>query len=88
VGTAVGQVVVRHMEDPVDKLGRDTFQALVMQALQLRRAYREVFILCDIKGYTVAETALLLGISEDSVMRRLHRARGQIKDANPPRQIL
>jgi len=29
-----------------------TFQALVMQALQLRRIYREVFILRDIKGYS------------------------------------
>jgi DNA-directed RNA polymerase specialized sigma24 family protein len=60
--------------------GRETFQALVMQALQLRRIYREVFILCDIKSYTVAETAAILGISEDSVTRRLRRARSQMRD--------
>ncbi len=55
-----------------------TFQALVMQALQLRRAYREVFILCDIRGYSAGETAVILGISEDSVLRRLGRARNEM----------
>jgi len=55
-----------------------TFQALVMQALQLRRTYREVFILCDIRGYNTAETASMLGISEDSVVRRLARARSEM----------
>ena len=56
----------------------ETFQALVMQALQLRRSYREVFILSDIRGYSPAETAGILGISEDSVMRRLVRARSEM----------
>ena len=55
-----------------------TFQALVMQALQLRRAHREVFILCDIRGYSVAETASMLEISEESVVRRLARARSEM----------
>jgi len=59
--------------------GRETFQALVMQALQLRRIYREVYILCDIKGYSAAEAAQLLSISEDAVGRRLRRARGQMR---------
>jgi len=53
----------------------ETFQALVMQALQLRKTHREVFILCDIRGYSVAETASILGISEDSVLKRLAQAR-------------
>jgi DNA-directed RNA polymerase specialized sigma24 family protein len=55
-----------------------TFQALVMQALQLRRIYREVFILCDIRGYSVTETATILGLGEDSVLRRLARARHEM----------
>ena len=56
----------------------ETFQALVMQALQLRRAHREVFILCDIRGYSVAEAASILEISEESVVRRLTRARTEM----------
>jgi len=71
-------------EGSLAKSGHGTFQALVMQALQLRRIYREVFILRDIKGYSTGETATILGISEDSVMRRLGRARTQIDFA--PRQ--
>jgi len=56
----------------------ESFQALVMQALQLRRTYREVFILCDIRGYGVSETASILGVSEDAVLRRLARARSEM----------
>lgn len=55
-----------------------TFQALVMQALQLRRAHREVFILCDIRGYSAGETASMLDISEESVVRKLARARNEM----------
>ena len=58
--------------------GHETFQALVMRALQLRRIYREVFILRDIKGYSPEETAAILGIDLDSVARRLVRARVQL----------
>ena len=65
-------------EGPLAKGKYETFQALVMQALQLRRTYREVFILCDIRGYNTAETASMLGISEDSVVRRLARARSEM----------
>jgi DNA-directed RNA polymerase specialized sigma24 family protein len=56
----------------------ETFQALVMQALQLRRTHREVFILCDIRGYSVTETASILQINEDSVLRRLAHARSEM----------
>ena len=56
----------------------ETFQALVMQALQLRRSHREVFILCDIRGYSVAEAASILEISEESIVRRLARARSEM----------
>ena len=58
--------------------GAETFQALVMQALQLRKIYREVFILRDIKGYSPEETAAILGIGIEAVARRLARARTQI----------
>ena len=55
-------------------------QAIVMHALQLRRACRETFILCDIQGCSITETAAILGISTDAVIRRLKRARRQMDD--------
>lgn len=88
VGTAVAKInrelpltksaVNDGTQDPGAKGKYQTFQALVMQALQLRRNYREVFILCDIRGYNTADTASLLGISEDSVAQRLARARSEM----------
>jgi DNA-directed RNA polymerase specialized sigma24 family protein len=63
-------------EDSASAMTRQTFQAIVMQALQLRPIYREVFILCDIKGYSTSEAAAILAISEAAVTRRLRRARG------------
>ena len=81
VGTQVIEqsVDVRPSESEAVDGGRETFQAMVLQALQLRRVYREVYILCEIKGYSEAEAARLLGISEDAANRRLRRARGQMR---------
>ncbi|HEY6182543.1 MAG TPA: sigma factor-like helix-turn-helix DNA-binding protein [Terriglobales bacterium] len=88
MGTAVARInrelpltkpaAVDTTEGPLAKGKYETFQALVMQALQLRRAHREVFILCDIRGYSAAETASILDISEESVVRRLARARSEM----------
>jgi DNA-directed RNA polymerase specialized sigma24 family protein len=64
--------------DSIAKARYNSFQALVMQALQLRRIYREAFILCEIRGYSASETASILGITEDSVLRRLARARSEM----------
>jgi len=63
------------------KIDRDTFQSLVLQALHLRPIYREIFILCDIKSYTTAEAANILGISEEAAIRRLRQARGLMQKA-------
>jgi DNA-directed RNA polymerase specialized sigma24 family protein len=89
LGDAVGTAVARidqelsltkpvAAEDAQPKGKYKTFQALVMQALQLRRTHREVFILCDIRGYSVAETASMLDISAETVVRRLARARNEM----------
>jgi DNA-directed RNA polymerase specialized sigma24 family protein len=50
-------------------------QAVLMHALQLRRRCREVFLLCDIQRHSVAEAALILGISRAAATRRLQSAR-------------
>ncbi len=80
-GTKVSQEAIAFEPNGSEAVdgGQETFQAMVMQALQLRRVYREVYILCDIKGYTPAEAAHLLSISEDAVHRRLRRARGHVR---------
>ena len=71
------------------ELGRD-LQALVDA---LADAYRPVFVLREIEGLTTAETADALGISEDVVKTRLHRARAMLRDAlardgQSPRDLL
>ena len=55
-------------------------QAVALHALQLRRAYREVFVLCDIQGHSIRDTASILGISPAAVMTRLLRARHQMRE--------
>jgi DNA-directed RNA polymerase specialized sigma24 family protein len=53
-------------------------ESLIMQALQLRRDYREAFILCDIQGRSVAEAAFILGVHPITVASRLENARRQM----------
>lgn len=46
----------------------------------LPRDYRAVFVLREVEGLTTAETAECLGVSEDVVKTRLHRARSFLRD--------
>lgn len=56
-------------------------QAVLMHALQLRRGCREVFLLCDVQRCSLAEAALILGISRIAAKRRLQLARQRMQDA-------
>ena len=47
----------------------------------LDETYRAVFILREVEGLSTAETADALGLSEDVVKTRLHRARAMLRDA-------
>ena len=47
----------------------------------LAEAYRSVFVLRQVEGLTTAETAEALGLSEDVVKTRLHRARAMLREA-------
>jgi DNA-directed RNA polymerase specialized sigma24 family protein len=51
------------------------FQCTILRALELRKEYRDVFLLKEIQGYTLAEVATILGISVDTVLARWKRAR-------------
>lgn len=54
----------------------------VMNALEgLPDIYREIYVLRDIQGLSVAETAEKLEISEANVKTRLHRARTLLRDS-------
>lgn len=58
-----------------------TFDAVVDTALAaLPAKFRQVVLLIDVDGLTYAEAADALGVPEGTVMSRLHRARGRIRD--------
>ena len=54
------------------------FQCMILRALELPKAHREVFLLKDIQGHTLREIAAILGISIDTAQVRLNCARRAI----------
>jgi RNA polymerase sigma-70 factor (ECF subfamily) len=46
----------------------------------LPRLYRAAFVMRDVEGLSTAETASCLGVREDTVKTRLHRARALIRE--------
>ncbi len=55
-----------------------SFQCSLLRAFELPKAYRDVFLLKDIQGYTLAEIAGILKISIDTALQRLKRARREV----------
>lgn len=61
---------------PEDQALRAELQRVVREAIQaLPEIYKTVLLLRDIEGLSTAETAEVLGVSEEVVKTRLHRAR-------------
>jgi DNA-directed RNA polymerase specialized sigma24 family protein len=54
------------------------FQCTVLRAFELSQGYRDVFLLKEIQGYTLAEIAAILGISIDTAQARWKAARCEI----------
>ena len=54
------------------------FQCALLRAFELRKDYRDVFLLKDIQGRTLSEVAVILGISIDTAVARLKHARREI----------
>jgi RNA polymerase sigma-70 factor (ECF subfamily) len=72
-------------EIPIEALQRKELrQALSKAMASLETKYRQVLILRDIQQFSVAETADALGISQENVKTRLHRARLRMRDALAP----
>lgn len=72
-------------EIPSEALAKKELKdALSCAIASLKPMYREVFILRDVQGLNIRETAEALGISEALVRTRLLRARLQMRDALAP----
>jgi DNA-directed RNA polymerase specialized sigma24 family protein len=63
---------VRETEKP------GVFQCLLLRAFELPKAYRDVFLLREIQGHTLAEITAILEISPRTAVVRLKRARRAI----------
>jgi RNA polymerase sigma-70 factor, ECF subfamily len=72
-------------EIPIEALQLKELREALSKALaSLEPKYRQVLVLRDIQHFSVAETAEALGISEENVRTRLHRARLRMRDALAP----
>lgn len=68
--------------DPGEKLLRNELKEVIAAAVQeLPPIYRMVFNLRDIEGFNTEETADIMGISQQSVKTRLHRARLYLRNS-------
>ncbi|MEO2089916.1 MAG: sigma-70 family RNA polymerase sigma factor [Gemmataceae bacterium] len=75
------QSIAPWRDDPADLAGRHETRRLIDRALtDLDDKYRAVFVLRDVEGFSVKETADLLGISEANVKVRLLRARLALRE--------
>jgi RNA polymerase sigma-70 factor (ECF subfamily) len=68
-------------DDPADIAARHEVRELIDQALaELDEKYRHVFVLRDIEGFSIKETAESLGLTESAVKVRLLRARLALRE--------
>ena len=66
---------------PEEQAQTSQIRAVVEQELDaLPGTYRTVLVLRDVEGLSTAEAAEALGVSEDVVKTRLHRARGMVRE--------
>ena len=66
--------------DPEQDAARHELLRLVEEAVdQLPDSFREVFVLREVEQLSQAETAECLGVKEETVKTRLHRARARIE---------
>lgn len=86
-GGEAGRVVLafpsgRVVDDPEADVARAQIRRLIEQAVDtLPEAFRMVFILREVHGCSVEETAAALNLRPPTVKTRLHRARHLLRDA-------
>jgi RNA polymerase sigma-70 factor, ECF subfamily len=70
---------------PDAAVAREQLRRLIERAVaELADGFRSVFVLREIEGLSVEETAEALGIPEATVKTRLHRARAKLQQALAP----
>ena len=68
------------LPDPEQNAAQHELMRLIEEAVDhIPDSFREVFVMREIEQMNQAETAECLGIKEETVKTRLHRARGQIE---------
>lgn len=66
--------------DPETRAAREQIRCLLEQAIDsLPQAQRAVFVLRAVEEFSVADTALCLGIPQETVKTRLHRAKRALR---------
>ncbi len=79
--TEVSDQVPKWALMPLDKLLNDELLDKINEAIfTLPEKYRPVIVLRDIEGFSTAETAQILNLSDANVKVRLHRARLFLRD--------
>lgn len=79
-GTTIMDTLRSREADPEQELlAKETTGLLEAAVTALPDALREVFMLRDVEGLSTLETADSLGIKEDTVKTRLHRARRHMR---------
>jgi Sigma-70, region 4 len=68
--------LVRNQFSGLDQPGAS--QCTILRAFELRKGYRDLFLLKQIQGYTLAEIAAILGIKIDTALARWKSARRTI----------
>lgn len=67
---------------PEERASRREFATMLEEAVDgLPELYRSAFVLREVEGLSTAEAADVLGVSEDVVKTRLHRAKGLVRDS-------
>jgi RNA polymerase sigma-70 factor, ECF subfamily len=84
--TAMGEIIQFPGREPHTDPERETalneIRGLLEQAIDaLPEPFREVFVLRQVEGLSVEETALVLSLPPDTVKTRLHRARMRLRRA-------
>jgi RNA polymerase sigma-70 factor (ECF subfamily) len=79
-GGADGGIMDERAQDPEERAAASEAVRLVERAVDdLSPPYRSVFVLRELEQLSTAETAEALGLGEDAVKVRLHRARAMMR---------
>jgi RNA polymerase sigma-70 factor (ECF subfamily) len=79
---AEGSTMVSHAPGPEDQVSSNELRAFLERAVDaLPETFRATFMLRSIENLSVAETAEVLGIPEETVKTRHHRARERLQSA-------